>query len=304
MREKEEPLKNKQNIIFGVIGIANLALVMGLGYMLVSVRDTLTNRIVEVESSQDDAAKFESDHEKESRDNQQKMTDVLSDLETIKERMGGASTEAKRARETAQALKRQQEEAAKELAKRLASKADSSDIDGLREDTSKLAAAQQDSNTKIGDVYGEVGGLKKDLVATRDDWGRQLVDVKNALSERIARNSGELAELRKKGERDYFEFDIRRNSKQPFNRVADIQLALLKTDPKKHKYNVMIEADDQRLEKKDRTANEPVQFLVGRDQLRYEVVVNSVDKDRIRGYLSAPKDKVVASNESPRLRVQ
>ena len=110
-------------------------------------------------------------------------------------------------------------------------------------------------------------------------------------------------QLRKLGERDYFEFDIRKNSKQPFNRVADIQLSLLKADPKKHKYNVAIQVDDHRLEKKDRTANEPVQFLVGRDQLRYEVVVNSVDKDRIRGYLSAPKDKVMSA-EIPRFRLQ
>jgi len=30
-----------------------------------------------------------------------------------------------------------------------------------------------------------------------------------------------------------------------------------------------MQVDDSRLEKKDGTANEPVQFLVGRDQLRY-----------------------------------
>jgi len=140
-------------------------------------------------------------------------------------------------------------------------------------------------------------------LATRDDLGRQLTDVTNVLSERIAKNSGELAELRKKGDRDYFEFDIRKNSKQPLHRVADLQLALLKTDPKKHRYNVAIQVDDNRLEKKDRTTNEPVQFLVGREQLRYEVVVNSVEKDRIRGYVSAPKDKVLSA-EVPRFRLQ
>jgi len=85
--------------------------------------------------------------------------------------------------------------------------------------------------------------------------------------------------------------------------VADLQLALLKTDPKKHRYNVAIQVDDNRLEKKDRTTNEPVQFLVGREQLRYEVVVNSVEKDRIRGYVSAPKDKVLSA-EVPRFRLQ
>jgi len=299
-------VKGKQNLIFGAIGIANLALVMAFGYMLFSVRDTLTDRIVSVESSKEESSSLESDiQQRRVKENEKKVADVLADVEAIKERMGVTSTELKRARETAQALKRQQEEAAKVLAGQLAAKADSSDIDGLRQETtSKLAAFQQDSTTKLGDVYGEVTGLKKDLVSTREDWGRQLIDVKNVLSERIAKNSSELAELRKKGERDYFEFDIRKNSRQPFSRVGDIQLGLLKTDPKKHKYNVAIEVDDQRLEKKDRTANEPVQFLVGRDQLRYEVVVNTVDKDRIRGYLSAPKDKVVASNESTKLRLQ
>jgi hypothetical protein len=49
--------------------------------------------------------------------------------------------------------------------------------------------------------------------------------------------------------------------------------------------------DDNQLEKKNRTVNEPVQFLVGRTKLRYELVVNDVQKDKIVGYLSTPKDK-------------
>ena len=91
-------------------------------------------------------------------------------------------------------------------------------------------------------------------------------------------DAGELAELRKKGERDFFEFDLPKPKKNEMTRVADIQLQLRKTDPKKAKYDVLIQVDDSKLEKKDRTANEPVQFLVGRDKLRYELVVNFVDK--------------------------
>ena len=52
--------------------------------------------------------------------------------------------------------------------------------------------------------------------------------------------------------------------------------------------------DDNKLEKKDRTINEPVQFLVGRSRLRYEVVVNWVQKNSAGGYLSIPKDKALA----------
>ena len=84
-------------------------------------------------------------------------------------------------------------------------------------------------------------------------------------------------------------------------RVADIQFQLRRTDPKKAKYDILIQVDDSKLEKKDRTANEPVQFLVGRDKLRYELVVNFVDKDRIKGYLSTPKDKVLSA-ERPQFR--
>ena len=295
-------MKGKLNLIVGVVAVANLALVLGVGYVMLSVRDSLSDRIEKIETNT-----FESNTQEQEQSSvaDRKMAKVLAELDAMKEHLGLTSAEVKRARETAQTLKRQQDEAAKELATRLAEKASASDIDGLRQETStKLAAAQQDSSNKLGDIYGEVSGLKKDLVATRDDWGRQLVDVKNVLSDRIAKNSSELADLRKKGERDYFEFDIRKNSKQPFSRVGDIQLGLLKTDPKKHKYNMAIEVDDQRLEKKDRTANEPVQFLVGRGQLRYEVVVNSVDKDRVRGYLSTPKDKTVASNNSSRVRLE
>jgi len=290
-----------------ILAGANLVAVLALGYGLFSINGTLEDRIAKVESAGDQTESESQENQQARSLNEKKMSDVLADLELIKERVGVTSAELNHAREIAQSLKRQQEKTSKEWASQLARKANSSDIDTLRlEATSKIAQVQQDSNARIGNFSGELSGIKQDLIAAREDLGRQLVDVKNVLSERIARNSTELGELRKKGERDYFEFDIRKNSKPPFRRVADIQLSLLKTDPKKHKYNVAVQVDDNRLEKKDRTANEPVQFLVGRDQLRYEIVVNSVEKDRIQGYVSAPKGKVLSGNlgETPRFRLQ
>jgi hypothetical protein len=290
-------MKEKQNVIFGAIAATNLVLVLAFGYSFFTMKDSMTDRISKLETS---TSQQEETQAAELSSNDKKLAAVVADLGVIKERIGVASTELKRTRETTQAVKRQQDKEAKQLA----SKANSADVDGLRQETSsKLDAYQQDSNTKFGNVSSEISGLKQDLVATKTDWGRQLVDVKNVLSEGIAKNSSELAVLRKKGDRDYFEFDIRKSSKQPFSRVADIQLALMKTDPKNHKYNFSIKVDDYRLEKRDRTANEPVQFLVGREQLRYEIVVNSVEKDRIRGYMSAPKDKSLSA-EIPQFRQQ
>ena len=153
-------------------------------------------------------------------------------------------------------------------------------------------------------VRGDLDATRTDLKATRSDLNATREEVANSrreLGTLIARNSTELAELRRKGERDYVEFDIAKDKE--FKRVGDVLVQLKKTDVKRQKYEVVINADDSPIQKKDRTANEPVTFLVGRDRVRYEFVVNYVDKDRIRGYVSAPKDKLLAA-EKPSLRVQ
>ena len=297
-------MESNQNLMLKIAAATNFVLVLALGYGLSSINGTLANRIAKVESANEEiqAANEKILAVRSVENDKTTIKDLLADLDLVKKNVGMTAVELNQTQKQAQTLKQQQELSSKQFATQLASKANSSDVDVFRQDaTNQIAEVQRDSDAKYGTVSGEVTGIKRDLLATRDDFGRQLTDVTNVLSERIAKNSGELAELRKKGDRDYFEFDIRKNSKQPFNHVADLQLALLKTDPKKHRYNVAIQVDDNRLEKKDRTANEPVQFLVGRD--RYEVVVNSVEKDRIRGYVSAPKDKALAT-EFPRFRLQ
>ncbi len=297
-------MESNQNLMLKIAAATNFVLVLALGYGLSSINGTLANRIAKVESANEEiqAANEKILAVRSVENDKTTIKDLLTDLDLVKKSVGMTAVELNQTQKQAQTLKQQQELSSKQFTTQLASKANSSDVDVFRQDaTNQIADVQRDSDAKYGTVSGEVTVIKRDLLATRDDLGRQLTDVTNVLSERIATNSGELAELRKKGDRDYFEFDIRKNSKQPFNHVADLQLALLKTDPKKHRYNVAIQVDDNRLEKKDRTANEPVQFLVGRD--RYEVVVNSVEKDRIRGYVSAPKDKALAT-EFPRFRLQ
>src|SRR5499427_6907168 len=153
----------------------------------------------------------------------------------------------------------------------------------------KLNAVQQDTSNKLQGVSGEVQVVRTDLDATKSD----LAKSRSELGTLIAHNSTELAELRRRGERNYVEFDI--NKAKNTQRVGDVLVQLKRTDVKKQKYDVVINADDLSILKKDRTANEPVTFLVGSDRVRYEFVVNSVDKDRIRGYVSAPKDKALAA---------
>jgi hypothetical protein len=276
------------------LGICILAVAV-IGYSGHSNRLGLEEKITALQAeNQQSLTKLEKD-----------ATAMASDLEIVSKKLGVTAQELDSARKYAERLRLQQEEAKQQLTSEIATKASSTDVAAVAKETStKLAEVQQDANSKIGNVSGEVKTVAANLDATREDLAasrREIVDVRSTLTQAIARNSGELAELRKKGERDFFEFDIKKDKKNPRARVADIALELKDTDVKKQKYNVTIHVDDARLEKRDRTANEPVQFLVGRDKLRYEVVVNFVDKDRIRGYVSAPKDKVLAA-ERPAFR--
>jgi len=71
--------------------------------------------------------------------------------------------------------------------------------------------------------------------------------------------------------------------------VADVSIELKKSDPKHNRFTIEITADDVTVEKKDRTVNEPIQFLTKKARQPYELVVNSVKKDAISGYLATPK---------------
>jgi chromosome segregation ATPase len=142
------------------------------------------------------------------------------------------------------------------------------------------------ANTRLADVTSDVAATKTELQNTVVDLKRVRGDM-GVLSDRIATNGTELAALRTLGERNYIEFNIAK-SKSP-QKVAGIQLWLKKTDVKRHRFSIELQADDRMVEKRDRTINEPVQFYVSKAHQPYEIVVNEITKDHIAGYLATPK---------------
>jgi hypothetical protein len=265
-----------------VLSVAGLGAII-LGYGFISMRNGLDHRMSSIEQEMQD---------RHTQD-QSKIAQLTSDLSVLAGRMGVTAQELDKARKVADQLKEEHAKTAQRLRAELAAKADSRTVSQIRKEANeKLAEVQNDTTARFGTVSGEVQTVRVDLDTTRQDLESSRKDITDVRT-LVARNGSELAELRRRGERDYLEFDIRKGKQ--FERIGDIQIQLKKTDTKRQKYNVVIQADDNRVEKKDRVANEPLQFLVGRDRLRYEVVVNFVDKDRIRGYVSTPKDKVLAA---------
>jgi hypothetical protein len=159
-----------------------------------------------------------------------------------------------------------------------------------------LKDATTTANSKLDQVSGDVVSVKADVASTQSKLEATGTDLKRVMGDMgvmsglVATNSGGLAELRALGERNYFEFDIRKNPAPA--KIGDISVSIRRTDPKRNRFTISVYSDDKVVEKRDRTINEPVQFYVARNHQPYEIVVNEVKKDEVVGYLATPKVSV------------
>ncbi len=140
--------------------------------------------------------------------------------------------------------------------------------------------------TEVTQVKKEISENKSELDKTIDQLKKVTGDL-GVESGRIATNSKELLALKQLGERSYFEFNIVK-SKQPI-KISDVMIQLKNADLKRNRFTIELVADDKKVEKKDKSLNEPVQFYMAKYRQPCELVVNQVAKDRIVGYLSQPK---------------
>lgn len=160
----------------------------------------------------------------------------------------------------------------------------------------EINRAAQQTTAKLAEVSTNVGAVRSDVASTKGELDKTIADLRRVVGDMgvmsglIATNSKELAALKALGDRDYFEFTITKTNE--LQRVGDIQMKVKKVDLKRNRYTLEIVADDKKVEKKDKTVNEPVQFYVLRKARQpYELVVNEVKKNQIVGYLATPKVK-------------
>lgn len=144
----------------------------------------------------------------------------------------------------------------------LSTKANQSDVTALGTDVNGMKAGLDTTNTNLAQLRGEHGEL-------------------------IARNHEELEQLKRTGERDYYEFTL--TAKGQKEHVGQTQIEFRGASAKKHQFTIALYVDDMRLEKKNKAINEPIYFYAGGSRQPMEIVVNQVSDKKITGYLSAPK---------------
>ncbi|MFZ0632720.1 MAG: hypothetical protein WA399_14785 [Acidobacteriaceae bacterium] len=170
--------------------------------------------------------------------------------------------------------------------------------DAKRLEKENAAARQQISavSTDVSGVKTDVGGVKTDLSNTKTELQNaesQMQKMQGDMgmqSGLIATNSKELDVLKHLGDRNYYEFTLDKGHKQA---VATVALELKKADPKHSRFTLVVYSDDKEIQKKDRNLDEPIQFYTGKDHLLYELVVNNIVKNQIKGYIATPKNAPV-----------
>jgi cell division protein FtsB len=253
-------------VLFGVV-IAGLAV---LGYASYSTQSRMSGDLAK-QQEQNKILTAQLDQANS------RIADLKSQMEITTQRVGLTQSELAQAKSRAESIRKDQQASDQKL-------------------TAQLGQAQKENEEKIGAVANEVGGAKKDIEATKTDLEatkgkleRSLGDM-NVMSGLIAHNRDDLEDLKRRGDRNYYEFTLQRS--KTAQRVGPVQMSLNKTDPKKAKYTITVVADDKTIEKKDKTSGEPVQFYVkGSSRMApYEIVVFDVGKNQITGYLATPKE--------------
>jgi len=208
-----------------------------------------------------------------------RIADLRGQLDVTSNKLGLTQAEVARAHSLAQQIQESQKESDAQLG-------------------AQIGQVKKEDQAKIGEVSTALDGAKTDIAGTKKD----LEDTKNKLTSTvgdlglqsglIARNQQEVEELKRLGERNIFDFSLQR-AKTP-QRIGPVQIKLTKVDTKHYRYTMVVYADDKEIEKKDKTADEPVQFYVHGAHAPYEIVVFEVGKGKVSGYLSTPKDVAAA----------
>jgi DNA anti-recombination protein RmuC len=210
------------------------------------------------------------------QENAQQLDAVKTELDAAAKRVGAQGGELKRARTMVTELQNQQQAQTEQLKQELDEKADAQQVGALTQDVNS-------TKTDLNTTKTNVNTLASDLGMARTEMGTL-----------IARNHGDIEYLRKLGERDYFEFTL---TKDQAAKVAGVNLTLKKTNIKHYRCNLAMMVDDMD-QRKDLTVNAPVYFYVNGSKKPYELVVNRVSSNQVKGYISTPKSVTEVASRS------
>lgn len=281
------PEHSNSNVKTALVGGALAALLVSNVYLFVQIHDLKADQVKSRQVLEAQVEELKDSSTQVVATNRKHLESLKGDLEAARIQANQAASQAKREAltYTEQQTKRleQGQQAAAEQTKKVAG------------ELSEVRAVASTATAKLADVSGDVTTVKSQVATTQQNLDRTISDLKKVTGDLgvtsgyVATNGKELAMLKRLGERTYVEFTLPKG-KNP-QKVGNVTLLLKKADPKRNRFTFELMADDKKTEKKDRTVNEPIQFIMARAKQPYEIIVNEVRKDVIVGYLAEPKDQ-------------
>ncbi len=153
----------------------------------------------------------------------------------------------------------------------------------------KVQSQIDQQKQQLTDQQKQLQETQANLDKTRTDLQNNLDSTRTELSGGIAKNHDELVTLERKGERNYYEFDLMK-SKQ-FRREGPLSISVRKVNVKHGYADLTMLVNDAELTRKHVNLYEPIMFRPEGFTAPVEIVINNVQKNRIHGYVSEPKYK-------------
>ena len=256
-----------------------IALLMGNFYLYSKIKRSEVDVYTLQQKLEDKLARLEENSSYHLGNAQQEIQQLRSDLDE-------ARTEA--AKKAKAEARRYTDRLSKNVAshQRTNQEALMGEIHGVQE----MAAG---AGAKVEAVEGEITFVKKEIAETKsqidstDSVLKLTKDELHVMSEWVSSNSSEIGQLRDFNERTYLTFRLPKSGK--LYKIGGVLMRLRKTEPKRHRFSIELLADDRKMIKKDHYVNEPLQFYIGDSKRPYEIVMTSVKKDQVMGFLATPK---------------
>ena len=279
-----QPEPNKSNVKTALVGGALAALLVSNVYLFIQLHDMKADAVKSHDALEAEVESLKENSTEVVATSRKHLDALKSDLDDARRQANIAASQAKREALTyteQQSKKLEQQQVA--VAQKISG------------EITETKAAVSDANSKISSVTTDVSDVKTQVASAKSDIDKTITDLRKVTGDLgvtsgyVATNSKELAYLKRLGERNYVEFKLSK-AKQP-QRIGEVSMILKKADPKRNRFTFELTADDKTTEKKDRTINEPIQFIMARAKQPYEIIVNEVRKDMIVGYLAEPKEQ-------------
>ena len=146
-----------------------------------------------------------------------------------------------------------------------------------------------DQQKQLADSQKQIAETQASLDQTKSELTGNLESARTELGAGIAHNHDQLVALEKKGERNYYEFSYEKSP--TLHRTGPISISLRKADSKHAYCDLQMVVDDRTITRKHINLYESVTLHPEGYPQPLELVINRIDKDAVKGYLSEPKYK-------------